>query len=129
MAWTVYYVTRAAIAVAVGTLLGFAGVTWWAAALVSVLVMGFFVWAPRGGRYLTTKDGGAAPFRTDEWTRHVRDVSARNALMVGALGYAVVMVVAVVRDEEAVSLEVLGVLGAVAALAYVATDFWQRRSG
>jgi hypothetical protein len=127
--WTAYYVSRTAIAAGIGLLMGLTGLSWWLSVLAAAAVLVFFVWAPRSGRYMIDPAGGVAPMRIDERSRQVRDIAARNALMAGALGYAVVMVVAVVRDEEAVSLEVLGVLGAVAALAYVATDFWQRRSG
>jgi len=128
MVRSVYYLTRAAVAVAAGALLWLGGLTWWVATLAAILAMVFFVWAPRSGRYLTRAGGGAAPLRTDEWTRHVRDVAARNALVVGALGYAVVMIVAAVRDDETVSVGVLSLLGFVVVLACVASDWWQRRT-
>jgi hypothetical protein len=128
MVRNVYYLSRTVVAAAVGALLWLGGLTWWVATMAAVLAMVFFVWAPRGGRYLTRTGGGAAPLRTDEWTRHVRDVAARNALVVGALGYAVVMLVAVARDDETVSVGALSLFGFVVVLAYVASDWWQRRT-
>ncbi len=58
-----YYVGRLVMVAVVVAILMLAEVPWWAAAATGVVLVGFFLWAPRSGRYVTSKPAGMAPLR------------------------------------------------------------------
>ncbi len=128
MAWITYYLSRAILAAAMGLGMFFAGLAWWAAAATGTAVLGMFVWAARGGRYVVVSSGGLTPLRRDERARHIADVAARATLAVGGMALAGVVLYYHARGGDTVPLEVLSVVIAAGAATYGIADFWLRRN-
>jgi uncharacterized membrane protein len=128
MAWTIYYLSRAILAAALGLCLFLAGLPWWAAAAAGVLAAAAFVWMAHSGRYVVARPGGIAPFRRDERTRQIADIAARATLAIGAIALAGVVLYYYARGQEAVPLEVLSVVIAAGAVTYAIADLWLRRT-
>lgn len=123
-----YYVSRLILATLFGVLFAWAGQPWWLAALLAIAMAAFFVWAPHSGRYVVQPGGGIAPLRRDEQGEAIVRHSARNAfvacvLTLGAVGAYAALAGSALLDAGLLLLP----LGA-AALAYVATDLWLRRT-
>jgi hypothetical protein len=83
-----YYASRALISIAFGALFVFTGGGWWAGVLMAALVFGFFLWAPRSGRYVVHPELGVTALRRDEQTQAINDRAARNAFVVMGLALA-----------------------------------------
>ncbi|MEW5717036.1 MAG: hypothetical protein AB1817_00255 [Chloroflexota bacterium] len=83
-----YYVSRAIISAAFGVFLAFTGFEWWLAALMGVVVFGFFLWAPRSGRYAVHPELGITALRRDERTQAINDKAARNGFVVTMIAIA-----------------------------------------
>jgi len=54
-----YYISRLAIAAALGYALILGGLVWWLGLIVAAVAALFFLLAPRSGRYLIRSRGGA----------------------------------------------------------------------
>ena len=89
---TRYYVSRIAIALALGLLLAFTGSSWWMAVLIGGLVLALFLWAPHSGRYAVHPEHGVTALRRDEYTQVINDKAARNAFVVSMLALAGVII-------------------------------------
>jgi hypothetical protein len=76
------------IAALLGGVLYLSGAEWWMALLLTGIVAGFFVWAPRSGRYVVDPQAGAFAMRRDERTGAITDKAARNGFLVVMLGLA-----------------------------------------
>ena len=74
-----YYLSRALVSAVLASLVALAGAPWWGAVLAGIVLFAFFIWAVRSGRYVVRPDHGAAPLRTDEYTRAIRDRATRHA--------------------------------------------------
>lgn len=122
-----YYITRTLIAVAFGSLLVLARLPWWSALLVTASVLGFFLWAPRGGRYVVDAKGGIAPMRRDERTKAISDQAARNAFVCTMLALAGATVYFDFITPSDVPVAILSLVLALGMLSYFASDFWLRR--
>lgn len=82
-----YYASRLVVTAAVVTALLSAALPWWMAAATGALTLGFFILAPRSGRYVTKAEGGITALRRDERSQAVTDKASRNgfiALMLAA---------------------------------------------
>jgi len=123
-----YYITRTFISVAFGSLLMLAQLPWWSALLVSASVLGFFLWAPRSGRYVVRASGGSTPLRRDERTKAIRDQAARNALVCTMLAVAGATVYFGLITPRDVPVAILSLILALGVLTYFGSDFWLRRA-
>jgi len=124
-----YLASRAAIAAIFGIAFGFAGLPWWAAALLGVAVLAFFAVAPWSGRYVVQPQGGIAPLRSDERARAIRDKATRNAFVLTIFGVAgLVLVYGLILDAPVPVATLGGILG-LAAIAYAVSDVCLRRLG
>jgi hypothetical protein len=83
-----YYVSRALISIGFGALFVLTGSPWWTGVLMGVLVFGFFLWAPRSGRYVVHPELGVTALRRDEQTQEINDRAARNAFVIMGLALA-----------------------------------------
>jgi hypothetical protein len=83
-----YYVSRALISIGFGALFVLTGSPWWTGVLMGVLVFGFFLWAPRSGRYVVHSEMGVTALRRDEGTQAINDKAARNAFVIMGLALA-----------------------------------------
>jgi hypothetical protein len=122
-----YYVSRLVVVAVAVALLVLAELPWWIAAVAGVLMLGFFVWAPRGGRYVTRRQPGVTALRRDERTQAVANKASRNgfvALMLTAGAVAIYWGVVAETDVPAFVLYLLVALGW---LVYFISDFWLRR--
>ncbi len=122
-----YYASRvAAVAVAVGLLL-VAGSPWWVVTAIGVLALGFFLLAPRSGRYVVKAECGATALRRDERTQAVAHKAARNGFIALMLATAAVALYWGAIVKAAVPTYVLYVLVALGWVVYFASDSWLRR--
>ena len=86
MAW--YYSSRAILTILFACLLALAGMEWWMAILMGVIIFAFFLWAPHSGRYAVHPEFGVAALRRDERTQTINDKAARNAFVITAFAIA-----------------------------------------
>ena len=123
-----YTITRASISVALGGLLALSGLPWWGALLAGGMAFAFFLWAPRGGRYVVKPLDGIAPLRRDERMKAIRDQAARNAFSATVVALAAVTIYFGVIALNDVPVTILNAILALGLLTYAATDYWLRRS-
>ena len=122
-----YYVSRLAVTALVVAVLLLAGSPWWVVTVVGVLVLGFFLLAPRGGRYVVKAEHGVTALRRDERTQDVANKASRNGFIVLMLAAAAVAIYWGVVAETGVPAFVLYLLVALGWVVYFASDFWLRR--
>jgi len=122
-----YYVSRLVVTAVAVALLVLAELPWWIAAVVGALMLGFFVWAPRGSRYVTRDKAGVAPLRRDERTQAVADKAGRNGFVALMLAAAAVAIYWGVVAETDVPGFVLYLLVALGWIVYFVSEFWLRR--
>jgi hypothetical protein len=122
-----YVVSRVGLVAALTVALYFGGLPWWGAVAAGVLVLAFFLAAPRSGRYVVQREGSVAPLRRDERSRAIRDKAARNAFVLTLLSVAGLTIVYGRVFNAPVPVAALGgVLGA-AAVAYAVSELCLRR--
>jgi hypothetical protein len=122
-----YYVSRAAVTAVAVALLLLAGSSWWIAAVVGVLVLGFFLLAPRGGRYVVKAEHVVTALRRDERTQAVANKAARNGFVALMLAAAALAIYWGAIAETGVPAYVLYLLVALGWVVYFVSDFWLRR--
>ena len=122
-----YYTSRAVFSAAFGILLALAGLEWWMAALMGTVVFGFFLWAPRSGRYAVYPELGVTALRRDERTQTINDKAARNAFIVTMLAIAAIAIYFGLFAPAVVPVRVLEYILILGALAYFVCDFFLRR--
>jgi hypothetical protein len=123
-----YYISRAVISVAFGTLFAVTGSPWWSAILISGLTFALFLWAPRSGRYSVHPEFGITALRRDERTQVINDKAARNAFVVSMLalgGIAFYFGTFALIDVPIAVFKLVLVIGA---LTYFVSDLLLRRS-
>jgi hypothetical protein len=79
-----YYVSRAILSALFGFFFAQTG-PWWAGVVVGIAAFGFFLWAPRSGRYAVHPEYGVTALRRDERAQLVNDRAARNAFIATGL--------------------------------------------
>src|SRR5512146_3318640 len=102
-----YYVSRAVLAVLLGALAVMTGWDWWLGLLVAALVFGWFLLAPRIGRYAVQPQAGVTALRRDELSQVINDKAARNAFVATALAMGGVLVYCGLSAVSSVPLAVL----------------------
>ena len=122
-----YYITRIVVATAAGALFWLAGLPWWGGLIVGVVLLGFFIWIPRSGRYVAHFSGDTARLQRDERMQAIRDQAARNALlgMVLALAGTILYYGLIVPGDVPVT--VLSLILALGTVIYAGSDYWLRR--
>ncbi|HKI56968.1 MAG TPA: hypothetical protein VKB31_07420 [Trueperaceae bacterium] len=120
-----FVATRLLAAIVVGGLAVLVGASWYAAgALAGLAAVGLLV-ASRQGRHLSTANG--AVLRRDERGRMIADRAARNGFVVLLLAVAAITVAAHALGRTSVSVGLVDAALAAGALAWLASDLWQRR--
>jgi len=120
-----FVATRLLAAIVVGGLAVLVGASWYAAgALAGLAAVGLLV-ASRQGRHLSTANG--AVLRRDERGRMIADRAARNGFVVLLLGVAAITLAAHALGRTSVSVGLVDAALAAGALAWLASDLWQRR--
>jgi hypothetical protein len=122
-----YYISRAAISVAVGGVLLLEGSPWWLGLGAGGLVMIWFSVAPRLGRYAVRPGHGMAALRRDERGEAINDAAARNAFVVCMLVIAAVVIYTRAAGAEGIANLVLESILLLGVAVYYASDFWLRR--
>lgn len=121
-----YTLTRVAIALVLGILIGYK-TFWWSGVLVGAAALFFFVWAASSGRYLIDAEGGARPMHLDERMQAIRDRAAKNAFITLMLALALLsLYFGLIRPGAIPAQWLQGVLG-LGFLAYFVSDALQRR--
>lgn len=124
---TRYYLSRAVLSAAFGSLFALGDGHWWTAALVGTLTFVFFLWAPHSGRYAVHFEYGVTALRRDERTQAINDQAARNAFIVTMLaagGLVFYFGTIALADVPVHTLNLVLILGM---LTYFATDIRLRR--
>lgn len=124
---TSYYLSRALISLVFGGFFILTGSPWWMAILVAGVTFGFFLWAPRSGRYVAKSEAGVTAMQRDERTQAIADKAARNAFVVLALAVAGIALYFGMFSRTSVPVSALNLSLVLAGLVYLGTDFWQRR--
>lgn len=120
-----YVVTRLLVAAVLAVLVGLVSGSSYLAGAVGGLGFVVLLVARRSGRYLTTADG--AVLRRDERGREIADRAARNGFVVLVLATGALSMVFHALGRTAVPVGLLEGALALAALAWLASDLWQRR--
>ncbi|OGO25735.1 MAG: hypothetical protein A2W33_10685 [Chloroflexi bacterium RBG_16_52_11] len=123
-----YYLSRALISLAVGGLLALTGSPWWSAALAGTIVFGWFLWAPRSGRYAVHPELGVTALRRDERTQIINYKAARNGFIIVSLAIAAIKIYFGAVVGSAVPVALLGYTLVLAAVTYFLSDLGLRRS-
>lgn len=122
-----YYLSRAVISIVFGVLFVLAGSAWWAGLLVAVAAFGWFLVAPRIGRYAVHPEAGVTALRRDERSQVINDKAARNAFIATMLALGGVLIYDAstgLASMPVAALEWLLILGVVV---YYVSDVWLRR--
>lgn len=125
---TRYYISRVIISAGLVLILALTGLEWWSAALVGVIVLAFFLWAPRSGRYAVHPEHGMTALRRDERTQAINDKAARNGFVVTIGAIAGVTLYFGLFGLTDVPVTVLSLVLALGILTYFVSDFWLRRA-
>lgn len=125
---TRYYISRVIISAGLVLILVLTGLEWWLAVLMGVIVLAFFLWAPRSGRYAVHPELGATALRRDENTQAINDKAARNGFIVtiGAIAGITIYFGSIALTDVPVT--VLSLVLALGILTYFGSDFWLRRA-
>ena len=123
-----YYLSRALIAVAIGSILLLGGSPWWLSVGVGGLIMIWFLLAPRLGRYAVHPEYGVTALRRDERAEAINNVAARNAFVVSMLALGAVIVYARAAASDGVAILVPEAILLLGVLVYYVSDFWLRRA-
>ena len=126
MTW--YYVSRAAISIAVGGLFVLAGAPWWMAAGVGVVALAFFMWAPRSGRYAVRHEDGVTALRRDERTQAITNRAARNGFALTMLSLAGLILYFELVAYSDVPVSALALVLLIGTVTHFASDLWFRRA-
>jgi hypothetical protein len=122
-----YYLSRALIAMLLGVAVGVSMASWWLGCLAGLAVLAAFLWMPRSGRYLVHDQTSAAPMRTDEMGRAIRDQAARHSFVVVTLSLSALVIYFGLVARAAVPVELLSIALGLAFLVYVVSDWRLRR--
>lgn len=122
-----YYVTRIGLSAFLVGFLLLMGSPWYLAAILGALLVAFFLWAPRSGRYKVEEGEGALALRRDEWAQAVAHKSARNAfvLLILAVGATALYFGLIAKTDVPVS--IVALLGLFGLATYFLSDVWIRR--
>jgi len=120
-----FVATRLLAAIVVGGLAVLVGASWYAAGALAGLAAVALLVASRQGRHLSTANG--AVLRRDERGRMIADRAARNGFVVLLLAVAAITVAAHALGRTSVSVGLVDAALAAGALAWLASDLWQRR--
>jgi hypothetical protein len=122
-----YYIPRILIALIFGGLFIAAGLPWWSAVSIAVVMISFFLWAPKSGRYGVQPENGIVPPRLDEYGQMIRNQAARDAFVVTMLVVGGIILYGFIAQTD-VSINLLSLIVGLGWLTYFVSDFRQRRS-
>ena len=123
-----YYASRAVLSVLFGALFVLAGSPWWSGVLVAGLAFGWFLAAPRIGRYSVHPEFGVTALRRDERSQAINDRAARNAFVICMLALGALAAYSTGLGLSSLPVAVFKWLLILGVLVYYATDFWVRRT-
>lgn len=126
-AMSTYYLSRAALCIGFATLLIISGAELWVGILAGLLTFGWFLLAPRIGRYVVRHEAGVAALHRDERAQAINNAAARNGFVVAMLAAGAVVVHAILRAQSTVPVDVLEWLMLLGIVVYSASDIWMRR--
>ena len=84
---SVYYITRAALALLIGFLFTKAGWPLWGSVLIAILMFGLFVWYAHSGHFLIDESTPLTPLRRDARAKVIRDRALVSAVVIGGVTY------------------------------------------
>lgn len=126
MVW--YYLSRALVSAAFGGLFVMIGGPWWSSVLVGIVTLGFFLWAPIGGRYVADSDRGVQALGRDERTQAIIGQASRNAFVVTMLLLAALTLYFGFFKSGRVPVHALSLILFAGMLTYYVSDLWLRRA-
>ncbi|MDY7077093.1 MAG: hypothetical protein SXV54_09240 [Chloroflexota bacterium] len=125
---TRYYLSRAIVSAAFGSLFALTDGHWWQAALVGILAFAWFLWAPHSGRYTVNFERAVTALQRDERSQAINDQAARNTLVVTMLAVGGLVIYFGQILSAAVPVFALNLAFILSMLTYFATDLWLRRT-
>ncbi len=123
-----YYTSRAILSALFVVILLTSEMQGWAAVLQGLVALGYFIWAPRSGRYAVHPEFGVTALRRDERTQAINDKAARNAFVVTILVISGIVLYFGAAGSGTVPMAYLQRTLILGAAAYFVFDFLQRRS-
>src|SRR5512141_1842429 len=126
---TVYYVSRVVFSICCALLLLVTGMAGWLAAILGLVLIGLFIWAPRSGRYSVHPELGLTALRRDERTAAINDKAARNAFVVTVLILAAILIYGHSSALTAIPTSAIELSMVAATVAYFTSDLFLRRAG
>ena len=120
-----YVATRLLVAAVITVLAGLVGGSWYLAGVFGGLGFVVPMVARRGGRSFTTANGSV--LRRDERGREIADRAARNGFVVLVAATGALAMAFHAPGRAAVPVGLLEEALALGALAWLASDLWQRR--
>jgi len=125
---TPYYLSRLAIAVFLVGFLVLMGSPWWIAGPLGLLVVAYFVWVPRSGRFVSSGVVGATPLRRDEWAQTITYRSGLYGFVVLMLSIGAVIVYYGSILGAEVPVTVVSLAGVLGMGTYIVSDVALRRA-
>lgn len=125
---TSYYVSRVLFAWIFAALFYLLGAAWWAALLIGVVLTGWFLYAPRSGRYQIDPSRGVTALGRDERSQWINDKAARNAgVLLGLALAALNIYFGSIAGATSIPIEWTSILLAGAVGVYLISDIVLRR--
>ena len=122
-----YYLSRVVIAIVFGVLFVLAGSAWWVGMLVAALAFGWFLIAPRIGRYAVHPEAGVTALQRDERSQVINDKAGRNAFIVTMFAVAGVVIYSAATATSTLPVAALEWLLILGVAVYYVSDVWLRR--
>ncbi len=123
-----YYISRALLSVGFGVLFVLGGASWWVGILIAAVAFGWFLLAPRIGRYSVHPERGVTALQRDERSQMINDKAARNAFVICMLAVAGVALYHHSLALSSVPTAVLEGILVLGAAVYYISDFLLRRA-
>ena len=123
---TWYYVTRLAMVGVWLVVATIGGLPLWASAVPAAGMIAYFLWLPRGGRFVVREDQALTPMRRDERGEAINARAAKWALVVETLLVGVATVWAALAGQTGVS-AALGLVQVATWLTYLVAQTWLSR--
>lgn len=122
-----YYISRICLSILFAAFMALLGLPWWAAVLIGILLIGFFIWAPRSGRYYVQPEGGVSALRRDERTQAINLRAGLNGFVGVMLAIGGLDIYYGALQQSDVPANVLSLLLVLGVLIYFISDFWMRK--
>jgi len=122
-----YYIIRVIFSIVFGGLFALLGCPWWMAVLAGLLMLAWFFYAPRSGRYVVQQKNGIFALRRDERSQIIVAKAARNAFIFMWIVIAGIIIYFGSFARVDVPVPLLNIVLFLAIVIGIVSDLWLRR--